>query len=353
MYFSGIREKAIQTKRLNVSYLEAGEPTKQAMILIHGNFSSSHFWPENMRALAKGYWVLAPDLRGFGNTEALPIDATRGMRDWSDDLFSLVEALEIKTPFHLIGWSLGGSVALQYAIEHPTDLASLVLIAPGPPYGATGTKGLEGELCYPNNAGAGAGGSNPLLTQAILNKDRSEDNPNTPRSMINNVYFKPPFRLSKEVEDILVESVLTTRIGEDFNPGNFEKVPEWPGFAPGTKGVLNTLAPKYHNLSGIIDITPKMPILWVRGTDDKIISDSSAADFALLGKLGLVPGWPGEEVFPVVPMIQQTRAVLDKYKANGGIYEEFVIPDTAHSPHIEKPEVFHSKLASFIAEYCK
>lgn len=353
MYFSGISEKTIQTKRLKVSYLEAGDPQKQAMILVHGNFSSSHFWPDNMRVLAEKYWVLAPDLRGFGNTEALPIDATRGMRDWSDDLHSLVDALGIKTPFHLIGWSLGGSVSLQYAIDHPADLASLVLIAPGPPYGATGTKDLEGTLCYPNNAGAGAGGSNPQLSQAILSKDRSEDHPNTPRNMINSVYFKPPFRVPMEVEDILVESVLTTRIGEDFNPGNFDVVAEWPGFAPGTKGVLNTLAPKYHNLSGIVNITPKMPILWVRGTDDKIISDMSLADFAVLGKMGFIPGWPGDEVFPVVPMIGQTRAVLDKYKANGGFYEEFVIPDTAHSPHIEKPEEFHAKLASFLAEHTK
>ncbi len=351
MYFDGISEKTIKTNRLNISYLEAGEPTNPAMILLHGNFSSSHFWPTNMRYLADKFWVIAPDLRGFGNTEALPIDATRGMRDWSDDLQSLVEALNIKTPFHLIGWSLGGSVALQYAIDHPASLATLVLIAPSSPYGATATKGLDGTLCYPNSAGAGAGGSNPLLTQAILNKDRSDSNPNTPRSMINNVYFKPPFRVPPEIEDILVDSVLTTRIGDDYNPGTFERVPEWPGFAPGTRGVLNTLAPKYHNLSGITEISPKMPILWVRGTDDKIISDMSMADFAVLGKLGIVPGWPGEEVFPVVPMIQQTRAAMEKYKENGGYYEEFVISDTAHSPHIEKPEVFHAKLNEFLARF--
>jgi len=353
MYFRGISEKAIQTQRLRISYLEAGSPVRQAMILLHGNYSSSHFWPENMRAMADKFWVLAPDLRGYGKTEPLPIDATRGVRDWSDDLKSFVQALGIKVPFHLVGWSLGGSVALQYTIDNPTDLATLTLICPGSPYGVTGTKGLEGTLCYPNAAGTGAGAGNPLLSQAILNGDRGADSPQSPLNMINSLYFKPPFRVPPEVEDIFVEAVLTTRIGEDFSPGDFELVKEWPGFAPGTRGVLNALSPKYHNLTGITEIEPKVPILWVRGSDDKVISDMSLADYAVLGKLGLVQGWPGEEVFPVVPMLQQIRYVLDQYQAKGGSYEEYVIPGTAHSPHIEKPDLFHAKVFSFIAQHSR
>lgn len=350
MFFRGITENTINTKRLNVSYLEAGNPAHQAMILIHGNISSNHFWPENMRSFADKYWVLAPDLRGYGKTEGLPIDATRGVRDWSDDLKVFVDALQIKTPFHLVGWSLGGSVSMQYAIDNPADLSSLILICPGSPYGATGTKGIEGIPCHPNAAGTGAGGGNPLLSQAILNGDRGSISPQSPRNMMNSLYFKPPFRVPKEIEDIFVESMLTTKIGETFLPGNFEIVQEWPGFAPGTKGVLNALSPKYHNLSGIVEITPQVPILWVRGSDDKIISDMSLADFAVLGKLGLVPSWPGEEIYPVVPMLQQIRSVFNKYRAKGGHYEEFIVPDTGHSPHIEKPELFHSKVLSFLAK---
>lgn len=350
MFFKDITEKNVKTERLQISYLEAGKAANQALILIHGNISSNHFWSENMRAFAEKYWVLAPDLRGYGKTEALPIDATRGVRDWSDDLKSFVEALQIKTPFHLAGWSLGGSVALQYTIDNPSDLSALILICPGSPYGATGTKGVEGTLSFPNAAGTGAGGSNPLLSHAILNGDHGSDSPQSPRNIMNSLYFKPPFRVPREIEDIFVESMLTTRIGEDFLPGNFELVKEWPGFAPGTKGVLNTLSPKYHNLSGITEITPQVPILWIRGSDDKIISDMSLADFAVLGKLGLAPGWPGEEIYPVVPMLQQIRSVLDKYQAKGGSYEEFVVPDTGHSPHIEKPALFHAKVFSFLSK---
>ena len=78
----------------------------------------------------------------------------------------------------------------------------------------------------------------------------------------------------------------------------------------------------------------------MRGSDDQIVSDTSFFDFGYLGKLGFVPGWPGEEVYPPQPMVSQTRAVLDKYKADGGAYWEKVIADTGHTPHIEKPDEF-------------
>lgn len=50
----------------------------------------------------------------------------------------------------------------------------------------------------------------------------------------------------------------------------------------------------------------------MRGTDDLILSDTGRYDFARLGELGLVPGWPGPEVYPLQPMAGQTRAVLDR-----------------------------------------
>ena len=96
-------------------------------------------------------------------------------------------------------------------------------------------------------------------------------------------------------------------------------------------------------------MTNKPPILWVRGDSDQIVSDNSMFDFGALGKLELVPGWPGDEVYPPQPMVSQMRAVLDKYKANGGYYQELVIADTAHSPHIEKPSEFLDAFTEFLA----
>jgi len=47
-------------------------------------------------------------------------------------------------------------------------------------------------------------------------------------------------------------------------------------------------------------------------------------------------------------MVGQTRAVLDKYQADGGSYHEVVIADTGHSPHIEKPAEFTQALIEFM-----
>src|SRR5690348_17508879 len=90
----GIAQKTARTGRLEIAYLEAGTGSTP-VVLVHGNTSSSLFYQDFMLALAATgrYRIYAPDMRGFGDTQVLPIDATRGLRDFSDDLFSLTQAL--------------------------------------------------------------------------------------------------------------------------------------------------------------------------------------------------------------------------------------------------------------------
>jgi pimeloyl-ACP methyl ester carboxylesterase len=116
----------------------------------------------------------------------------------------------------------------------------------------------------------------------------------------------------------------------------------WPGVAPGTKGIVNAFSRKYFDASALAGIDPKPPILWVRGADDQIVSNNAFWDIAALGAMGFVPGWPGAEECPPQPMIDQIRAVLDRYQANGGSYREEVIADAGHSPFLEKPEEFNA-----------
>ena len=70
------------------------------MLFIHGNASSATFWEQTMLELPASYCAIAPDLRGYGDTEDKLIDATRGFGDWVDDLFGFADALGIGR-FHL------------------------------------------------------------------------------------------------------------------------------------------------------------------------------------------------------------------------------------------------------------
>ena len=79
-----------------------------------------------------------------------------------------------------------------------------------------------------------------------------------------------------------------------------------------------------------------------------IVSDNSMFDFGALGKMEFVPGWPGDDVYPPQPMVSQTRAVLEQYAANGGSFQEHVIQDAAHGPHIEKPDEFNALFHAFL-----
>ncbi len=343
----GIESKMVQTSRINTHVLLSGPDTGIPVVFVHGNFSAATYWEETMLAMPEKYRCIAPDLRGFGDTEDIRIKGSRGARDWSDDLKTLSDEFGDR-PGHLVGWSLGAAVLMQFAIDYPELVASLAFINPVSPYGFGGTKGVEGSPCYADFGGSGGGVVNPEFVKRIKAGDRSEEDPNSPRNVINAFYYKPPFQAKREEE--FLSAALLEKMGDDRYPGDMTPSKNWPNVAPGKWGPINATAPKYFNTSGIVDLPQKPRVLWVRGDADMIVSDNSMFDFGALGKLELVPGWPGDDIYPPQPMVSQMRAVLEKYKANGGDFREIVIADAAHGPHIEKPDEFLSAFTSFLDE---
>lgn len=327
-------------------------PAGPTFVFIHGNTASSLFWEDTMLALPAGATAIAPDLRGYGRSESLPVDATRGVRDWSDDLHALLSAMDpamdgARGGLNLVGWSLGAAVAMQYAIDYPGSVSSLTLVSPVSPYGYSGTHGVAGEPNYPDFAGSGAGGVNrDFIAKLIAKNKESGPDMTLPRNVVNATFYKPPFRSPREEE--FLDEVMAAVVGDGNYPGSFAPSPNWPFYAPGDVGVLNAFSPKHLNLRGFVTMTPRPPVLWVRGADDQLVSDFSLADIAVLGKLGALPGWPGDAVCPPHPMVAQMRELLENYAASGGSFEELVFAGCGHSPHIEKPAEFVAALVRHV-----
>ncbi|WP_439117071.1 alpha/beta fold hydrolase [Micromonospora lupini] len=359
----------------------AGPPDGTPVLLIHGNCSSSLFWEPLLRRLPPTLRVVAPDLRGYGDSATAPVNATRGLRDFADDVAAL---LDDPTLFPtagsataargsatagsaatagtagtasgggsdtgsglpvVVGHSLGGGVAMQLLVDHPHRVGALLLAAPVSPYGFGGTRDLTGTPTTPDFAGTGAGTANADFVARLAAGDRGVDAPASPRAVLRATYVADPAALGVD-EELLLDSLLSTATGEDNYPGTAVPSANWPGTAPGERGVLNALAPTWFRIADdLVAVAHKPPVTWVRGDADVIVSDTSLFDLAYLGSLGVVPGWPGEESCPPQPMVGQTRAVLERYvAAGGGAYREVVLPGCGHSPHLERPAEFVAEL---------
>jgi len=346
----GVNSETVTTSRLATHLLTSGPEEGVSLLFVHGNTSSGRFFEDTLAALPNRYRGFALDLRGFGGSESKPLDATRGIADFSDDLAALVDALMLG-PVHLVGWSVGGAVAMRYAMDRPGGVASLVLINPLSPYGYGGTKDADGSPCWPDYAGSGGGTANPVFVRRLARGDRGEKDLNSPRNVMNKLYFKPPFRAAPDREEAYLDAILSTRIGKNNYPGDATASRNWPHTAPGTRGMSNAISPKYCNLSAFANMDTKPDVLWLRGASDAVVSDASLLDLGTLGRLGFVEGWPGRKVYPPQPMVSQTRAVLDAYRRNGGRYREEVIAGCGHTPHVEKPGEFRRRLFAFLERH--
>jgi pimeloyl-ACP methyl ester carboxylesterase len=345
---AGITAKKVKSARLSTRVLFSGLDNGVPVLFIHGNASSATYWEETMLALPEGFRGIAYDQRGYGDADpAAKVEAARGMGDWADDAAALLDTLGISKA-HVVGHSLGGAVIWQLMMDYPARLLSATLVDPGSPFGFGGTKDAGGTPCYDDFAGSGGGVVNPDFPRLIAAGDRTIDNPAaSPRVVMNSFYWKPPFVAARE-EDLL-SSLLSQHIGPQDYPGDFVPSANWPNVAPGQWGAINAASPKYQKpVRHLYEASPKLPVLWVRGNDDQIVSDTSLFDFGTLGAMGIVPGWPGADVYPSQPMVSQTRAVLEKYASAGGSFSEVVIDGTGHSPYIEKPAEFNAAFHAFI-----
>lgn len=338
-----------QTPRIKTHVLQRVEDAAgETILFIHGNGSSSIFWKELMSQIPSQYNVIAPDLRGYGLTEDKLIDATRGFSDQLEDVVELMEQQDISN-FHVVGHSMGGGLVYELLAQHGEKLLSATLVNPVSPFGFGGTKNADGEPVWDDFSGTGGGVANPEFARRIKEQDRTEEDPNaSPRVVMNSFYWKAPF-IPNNIEELL-DGLLQQKIGDQKYPGDYEKSENWPFIAPGKWGPVNAASPKY--LTGLVDrmieAEPKTKILWVRGSDDKIVSNNSLFDMATLGKLGFIPDYPGEGVYPPQPMIEQTRFVLKNFEAKGGSVREIEMEGTGHSPFIEKPELFLNHFLNFI-----
>jgi pimeloyl-ACP methyl ester carboxylesterase len=245
------------------------------------------------------------------------------------------------------GWSMGAGVLQQWMLEYPEDLGAVVLVAPLSPYGFGGTH-PDGSLCFPDTAGSGAGATNPEFVKRLAAKDASEQDPATSPRVIMRTYFGGGANADGIDEDFLVEQLLTTRTGEDHYPGDLAPSGTWPGAAPGGRGILNSMTPDHYDASGIVDLATKPPLTWIQGGRDQIVSNASLSDLATLGRLGAIPGWPGAEVLPPQPMIDQMRRVLQRYRDGGGDVREVFLEDEDHGLPLAVPLLVAAELGRLI-----
>lgn len=107
-------------------YLEGGDPEKPVLVMVHGFGADKDHWTFYAPWMTKDYRLIAPDLPGFGENDRdgeLPFDvASQAAR-----LKVFLNALGIERP-HLGGNSMGGWIALRFAIDYPGALRSLTLM---------------------------------------------------------------------------------------------------------------------------------------------------------------------------------------------------------------------------------
>lgn len=124
--------KFIDTKFGRIHYIKFGSGPKN-LVLVHGNFASARFFEPLIDLIPKNeYTVYALDLPNFGFSQELEGEVS--IEKYADALGAFIEKLSISNII-LLGHSLGGAVAMGYAVKNPEKLQKLLLVDPAPVYG--------------------------------------------------------------------------------------------------------------------------------------------------------------------------------------------------------------------------
>ena len=121
-----IKYKTIEVSGLNLFYREAGNPKSPAILLLHGFPTSSHMFRNLIPQLAGEYHVVAPDLPGFGFTDAPP---RASFKYTFDNLAKVIDAFTEKiglNRYAIYIFDYGAPVGLRLALHHPDRVTAII-----------------------------------------------------------------------------------------------------------------------------------------------------------------------------------------------------------------------------------
>jgi pimeloyl-ACP methyl ester carboxylesterase len=114
------------SQRLRLHYVDWGNPTAPPLLLVHGGQDHCRNWDWVAAQLRHDWHIIAPDLRGHGNSEWSQ-DGAYGMSNHVYDLAQLIHQQEL-APVTIVAHSLGGNIALRYTGLYPENVRKLVAI---------------------------------------------------------------------------------------------------------------------------------------------------------------------------------------------------------------------------------
>jgi pimeloyl-ACP methyl ester carboxylesterase len=108
---------------IEMYYATYGDPANPALILLHGGLGNADYFVNQIPAFSEAYYVITPDSRGHGRSTMS--EQQIGYALMASDVLALMDYLNIESA-SLVGWSDGGIIGLDIAINHPERLDKLV-----------------------------------------------------------------------------------------------------------------------------------------------------------------------------------------------------------------------------------
>lgn len=120
-----IKSGLVEINNVRIYYEIAGEG--QPFVMIHAGVADSRQWNYEFAHFSKRYRVLRYDLRGYGRSEPVA-----GEFSHLQDLTALLDYLHIDQPLILMGCSMGGGLAMDFALTYPSKVKALIMVDAGP-----------------------------------------------------------------------------------------------------------------------------------------------------------------------------------------------------------------------------
>ncbi|HWO95429.1 MAG TPA: alpha/beta hydrolase [Bacillus sp. (in: firmicutes)] len=251
-----IELKAVELKNGETMGYRERAGGKHAVILVHGNMTSSKHWDLLLESMDESFKLYAVDMRGFGiSTYHEPIAS---IRDFSEDLKLFVDELGLQN-FSLIGWSMGGAICMQFAADYPEYCEKLVLLA---------SASTRGYPFYGTNALGQPDVTNRLRTKEEVMRDSGKTVPvQTAYDKKNRAFLKQMWNMliyrknqpSQELYEEYLDDMMTQRnLADVYHSLNIFNISHIDNEAAKGTGEVSKI---------------RIPVLVLRGNLDLVVTD--------------------------------------------------------------------------------